>query len=66
MTIFQCCNFFNRWETWDIVMHESKIHTSLGVSMVKWRTLDPCLVVGESDSKIYNTLDFLKKIIIDI
>ena len=30
----------------------------VGVSMVKWTTLDPCTSLGESDSKCYINFQF--------
>ena len=32
-----------------------------GASMVKWTILDPCLVLSESDSKLYTDFDFVKE-----
>jgi len=29
--------------------------------MVKWTILDPCLVLSESDSKLYTNFDFVKE-----
>ena len=30
----------------------------MGVSMVKWTTLDPCLGLNESDPKLYTNVEF--------
>ena len=34
--------------------------------MVKWTTLDPCLVLSESGSKVYIKFEFCEENIIDI
>ena len=38
----------------------------MGASTVKWTCPDPCLVLSESDSKLYTNFEFCEEKIVDI